>query len=82
MIYDGDVSNREFRAQAIWAIRHPNKKMPTLEWARVQTLSWLMQQKVEFVPIVENPDPTQLERLGVPEGGLKKAIMDAAGEEE
>lgn len=48
------------------------------EESKEQTLSWLMQQEIEFVPIVENPDPTQLERLGVPPEGIKKAIMDAA----
>lgn len=82
LVADRDYSNRELRRQAIWAVRHPNKKMPTMEWAREWTLSWLMQQKIEFVPIVENPNPTQLERLGVPEGGLKKAIMDVAEEKE
>lgn len=73
-----DLNNRVLRRQAIWAVRHPNKKMPTtMAWAREWTLSWLVQQKIEFTPIVENPDPTQLERLGVPTEGLKKAIMDA-----
>ena len=49
-----------------------------IERSKEETLSWLMQQEIEFVPIVENPDPTQLERLGVPPEGIKKAIMDAA----
>lgn len=75
---DDLLTNRDLRIQAIWAIRHPNKKMPTIEWAREQIFYWLMQQKIEFIPIVENPDPTQLERLGVPKGGLKKAILKRA----
>lgn len=28
LIPDRDLGNRELRRQAIWAIRHPNKKMP------------------------------------------------------
>ena len=58
--------------------RDLKRRIVSMEWAREQTLSWLMQQKVEFVPTVKNPDPTQLERLGVPKSGLKKAIMGAA----
>ena len=56
-----NMSNRAARMRAIWAIRHPNKMMPTMDRVRMQILTWLMQQKVEFIPIVENPDPTQLD---------------------
>ena len=78
-----DLNNRVLRRQAIWAVRHPNKKMPTtMTWARDWTLSWLVQQKIEFTPIVENPDPTQLEVFKRPIPNLKAAIMEWAEKED
>ena len=78
-----EIYNRMLRKQAIWAVRHPNKKMPTtMELAREMTLAWLMLQKIEFTPIVENPDPTQLDVFEGPIPNLKATIMEWAEKED
>ena len=53
--------NAEIRVQAIWAVRHPNKKMPSFVDALLKAFPNLLDW--EFTPIVSNPDPRQLERF-------------------
>ena len=68
------------RRYAIWAIRHPNKVLPTMDNINIwgSRVGWL-----EITPIVENPDPTQLEKLKeIPAGGIRECIREYMTKEE
>lgn len=65
IIMDKYPENWVTRKYAIWAIRHPNKVIPTMDNASqwIPLFRDIPGWQVEVKPIVENPDPAQLEKL-------------------
>lgn len=67
------------RKYAIWAIRHPNKVIPTMDNASqwIPLFRDIPGWQVEVIPTVENPDPAQLEKLKeIFAGGLGARIKE------
>lgn len=78
MVLDKYPENWLTRRYAIWAIRHPNKVLPTKDNINIwgPHVGWL-----EITPIVETPDPTQLERLKSFDVGRLRECITKEGEE-